>query len=83
MANGAQERRDHVVALNLWRNPSTGFEALAIAHSLTQNEPPKIGSGQGCIEISIGKEKVGEAISFPRKKCNLTGCFLVPLLNLS
>jgi hypothetical protein len=60
--NGALPRRGHVVALNLWRNPSTSFEALGIAHSLIRNNPPDIASGQGALEISNGKEKVGEAV---------------------
>ena len=59
---------ERVISLNLWRNPSTAFEALAIAHSLLQNDPPDIVDGQGAIEISIGKEKVGEALSFSFEK---------------
>ncbi len=53
---------DQVTYLNLWRNPSTAFEALTIAHVLVQNDPPDI-SGQGTVETFIGKEKVGEALS--------------------
>jgi hypothetical protein len=54
-----------VVCLNLWKNPGTSFEALSIAHDLTQSEPPSIEHGQGALEVAVGDTKFGEALSMP------------------
>lgn len=52
-----------VVIVNLWRNPTTSFEALAIANSLLEDKPPYIVEGQGALEVNIGQQKAGEALS--------------------
>ncbi|MEO0067957.1 MAG: hypothetical protein ABIK23_02345 [candidate division WOR-3 bacterium] len=52
------------VAINLWRNPTTVFEALAIVNAIMRENPPDIENGEGAYDITIGKEKVGEAVSF-------------------
>lgn len=52
-----------VVAVNLWRNPSTSFEALAMARSAMQAQPPDVETGQGAQAIGVGSEKMGEAVS--------------------
>jgi len=52
------------VALNLWRNPTTNFDALAVCQALKTGVPPDIASGQGALEIRVGNDKVGEAISY-------------------
>lgn len=61
-----------VCAVNLWRNPATIFEALAIAHILYKNNAPDILSGQGALELIVGKEKFGEvtSISWTSLKAN-------------
>ncbi len=63
---GAQEHAENakpVVVVNLWRNPTTAFEALAIAQAVTQETPPDIVSGQGASASYIGEQKTGEAVS--------------------
>jgi hypothetical protein len=57
-------KENPVIAVNLWRNPTTSFEALAIAHALTRDAPPDLLDGQGALDICIGEQKVGEAIAF-------------------
>lgn len=52
-----------VTVVNLWRNPSTTFEALAIAQELLTGNAPDMVRGQGALAVSVGNEKVGEAIS--------------------
>ena len=52
-----------VVAVNLWRNPTTIFEAQAIGHSLLQRDIPYVEHGQGALKLNIGDKKIGEAIS--------------------
>jgi len=52
-----------VTAVNLWKNPTTSFEALAIANEVAKSRPPDITEGQGAHEIFIGKSKVGEALT--------------------
>jgi len=65
-SNTAQKNESgYVTALNLWRNPNTAFEALAVTDTFIRNGPPSIADGQGALEISIGNEKVGEAIVYP------------------
>lgn len=53
------------VVLNLWRNPDTAFEALAIYHTLKNKPAPPGPRGQGALEFHLGKEKFGEALAFP------------------
>lgn len=59
-----QEKPHSLTALNLWRNPTTSFEALAIANTLTANSAPDIETGQGALEVKLGDVKVGEAVAF-------------------
>jgi len=56
-------KENPVIAVNLWRNPTTSFEALAIAHALTRDAPPDLLDGQGALDICIGEQKAGEAIA--------------------
>jgi hypothetical protein len=51
-----------VVAINLWRNPTTTFEALAI-HSAVPADVPGLEKTQGALQIKIGEDKLGEAVS--------------------
>jgi len=71
-------QNDKVVAVNLWRNMTTAFEALAVAHTVTQNHPPLIGDGQGALEISLGRSKIGEAIAMPWKELKSRPDWLIP-----
>ena len=54
----------HTIAVNLWRNPTTAFEALAITHEILIDEAPNL-NGQGANELKLGGQKVGEAIAYP------------------
>jgi hypothetical protein len=51
-----------VISLNLWRNPTTTFEALAI-HNAIPSGIPNLAEGQGSAQLSVGQTKAGEAIS--------------------
>jgi len=53
-----------VVALNLWRNPQTAFEALAVAQAFHRQNPSDIASGHGTASLRVGEQKVGEAVAF-------------------
>lgn len=72
------EENQKVVGVNLWRNPSTSFESLAIARSLTINLPPDIRQGQGALELSMGDKKMGEAIAIPWEDLKTRGSWLLP-----
>lgn len=61
----ASKEEGNVTAINLWHNPTTTFEALAIARALIKEEASDIAKGQGALDISIGDRKVGEAVSLP------------------
>jgi hypothetical protein len=45
------------VVLNLWRNPDTAFEALAIYHTLKNKPSPPGPRGQGSLKFSLDKVK--------------------------
>jgi hypothetical protein len=49
--------------VNLWRNPANILEGLAVVNALTKAEAPDLETGQGALEIYLGKEKFGEAMS--------------------
>ena len=51
-----------VVAVNLWRNPTTAAEALALAHSALRDAPPHLYEEQGALDVCIGTQKIGEAV---------------------
>lgn len=51
------------VAVNLWRNPRTSFEAQAVAHGVLTKEPPDLVEGQGAVETAIGEVKFAETVS--------------------
>jgi len=54
-----------VICINLWKNPTTVIEALAIAHSVGRAGPPDIATGQGAHEVLLGEMKFGEAVTIP------------------
>lgn len=67
---GKATKNGSVVAVNLWRNPTTTFEALAVAQALTENGAPDLDSGQGALSLFIGEHKIGEAITLPWRELN-------------
>jgi len=67
-----------VVALNLWRNPQTSFEALAVVQALHQQNPPFITIGQGTASLRVGDQKVGEAIAFPWEDLRKRESWMLP-----
>lgn len=73
-----QVDEDGVVAINLWRNPSTTIEAFNIAQTLIRNDPPDLFSGQGALEVYIGEKKVGEAVSSPWRDLRGKDIWMLP-----
>jgi hypothetical protein len=70
------------VVLNLWRNPDTAFEALAIYHTLKNGPAPPGPQGQGALEFSLdrssGQEKLGEAMAFPWQEIRSWPAWMLP-----
>lgn len=66
------------VALNLWRNPATNFDALAVCQTLRTHTPPNIPTGQGALDVFVGTEKFGEAISYPWEDLKAWGSWIMP-----
>jgi hypothetical protein len=62
-SNNLTDINAKVTAINLWQNPTTSFEALAVGQNVMSGEAPDITKGQGALEISLGQEKIGEAVS--------------------
>jgi hypothetical protein len=52
------------IAVNLWRNPTTALEALAIASQVLASEPPDLVTGQGAVSIMLRGEKAGEIVVY-------------------
>ncbi|MBI4337121.1 MAG: hypothetical protein HY683_04740 [Chloroflexi bacterium] len=56
---------ESVVCLNLWKNPTTPVEALAVAHIVAREAPPDLEKGQGALSVDLGEVKFGEAVAMP------------------
>jgi hypothetical protein len=59
------EDQKPVVIVNLWRNPTTSFEALAVAQAVLTGTPPDVADGQGALTCTLGEQKFGEVVSLP------------------
>jgi hypothetical protein len=57
-----------VTVVNLWHNPVTALEALAIAHPLLKADAPDLVSGQGALSLPLNGSKAGEVITYPWKE---------------
>jgi len=74
----ADDDTSQVTAVNLWRNPTTPFEALAIARALCQDGAPDLESGQGALDLMLGEQKLGEAVSMPWADLKRQESWLLP-----
>ncbi|MDY7001045.1 MAG: hypothetical protein SVS15_04595 [Thermodesulfobacteriota bacterium] len=69
--------------VNLWRNPSSGADALAIGEALFHSTPAELGDAEnpshGIESLRIGESKYGEAVALPwddfRKEPWIGGAF--------
>lgn len=57
-----------VAIVNLWENPTTSFDALAIARATIEETPADLIEGQGASNIVLGKHKVGEITTMSWKQ---------------
>ena len=64
LENGENRDTRSVVALNLWRNPQTAVESLAIIRAFLHFDPSDIATGHGTTSLKIGEQKIGESVSF-------------------
>lgn len=63
--NNSEHNHGPMLSINLWRNPATPFDALAINQALRNTPvPEEFPQGQGAMELFLGKEKLGEALAF-------------------
>lgn len=63
--NNGDKTKNHknkVTAVNLWRNPTTAFDALAIVHVLLRDTPPDLLADPGALDMMMDKRKMGEAV---------------------
>ncbi|MHB8627097.1 MAG: DNA methyltransferase family protein [Aggregatilineales bacterium] len=56
-----------VTIVNLWHNPTTTLEALAMAARVSEAQSPQLFTGQGAIHLDLYGKKAGEAVSVPWK----------------
>ncbi len=66
------------VAINLWRNPNTAFEALSVASEVLRNGVPDLFEGHGGFEIMLGERKLGEAIAISQEELKAQPSWLLP-----
>jgi hypothetical protein len=68
------------IFINLWKNPTTIGDALAVASAISETKPAQFGTPNdvrhGIAPLKIGDKKVGEALAIPLKKLDdvLPGC---------
>lgn len=61
----AKAPEDHQATIvNLWRNPTTALETLALINQLEQVDPPNLMNGQGVTTLMLQGEKAAEVIKF-------------------
>lgn len=62
--NGTPKGQYQTTAVNLWRNPTTALEALAVAAQILEGDPPDLVTGQGVAQLRINGYKAGEIVSY-------------------
>lgn len=68
-----------MTCINLWRNPETSFDALAISQALRNSPaPPLFPLGQGALNLGFGKEKSAEVLNFNWQECKTWDMWLLP-----
>jgi len=65
LREGEEADDSPVVFVNLWRNPGSPVEALAIAHAVLEGQAPDLVTGQGALSPALGEKTFGEAVSLP------------------
>jgi hypothetical protein len=66
-----------VLCINLWRHPSDSWEALSLARSIREHEPPLLDANTEPSRIRIGETQVGEAITMQWNELK-NGTWLLP-----
>lgn len=67
-----------VLILNLWRNPQTAFEALALVQSVRRQSVIGIADGHGTTSLSAGDRKIGEIVEFPWQDIRSRESWMLP-----
>jgi hypothetical protein len=55
-----EDNTEPTVFVNLWEQPKTSMEALAIVRAVSDQEPAQLDKGSGLCEVVIGEKKYGE-----------------------
>ena len=58
---------EQVTCVNLWQQPKTAVEALAVSRPIEQSKAPNLETSSGPLEIRACGKKFGEAFSLPWK----------------
>jgi len=74
----AKDNPPPAVVINLWRNPTTIFEALTVASEVMRNGIPDLFAGQGGFEIVLGNKKLGEAVTISQDNLKAQPSWLLP-----
>ena len=62
-ATNAKSRNAPVKCVNLWRNPRSPIEALALARGIQESQPEEITRGEGSCTVTAGGRAVGAVVS--------------------
>lgn len=76
--NDSNDEPPPAVAINLWRNPTTTFEALSVASEVVRNGIPDLFEGQSGFEIVLGNKKLGEAVAISQDQLKSLPSWLLP-----
>jgi hypothetical protein len=69
---------EYITTVNLWKNPTTAFEANAICHAILSSKPKDLMEQQGAYEIFLGTKKYGELVSYSEKQMVKQKSWLFP-----
>lgn len=74
----ADEAAPPAIAINVWRNPTTNFDALTVTSEVTEHAIPDLLSGHGGFEIVLGHTKLGEAVAMAQAELKAQPSWLLP-----
>ena len=79
LTNNIDHNGKTTIAVNLWHNPTTPFEANAAAYQILHGNPSDLETGQGAQELTIGTEKIGEVVTIPAREIATADTWLTPV----
>jgi len=77
MSFKGSDKKGNALVINLWKNPQTVFEAIALSNNFRNFYPNKVEEDRK-FDIKIGDNKVGEAFYYPINKLKNNKIWMLP-----